>query len=71
MVRTDRWKYCYYPDGFAELYDLKMDPQEKNNLAGQPAHRDMEEKMKTLILNWLINSSETDQIQPRWLLEGK
>ena len=27
MVRTRRWKYNYYPEGYAELYDLKTDPQ--------------------------------------------
>ena len=34
MVRTDRWKYCYYPEGYAELYDLHSDPGERHNLAG-------------------------------------
>ncbi|MEW6306192.1 MAG: sulfatase-like hydrolase/transferase, partial [Verrucomicrobiota bacterium] len=28
MVRTERWKYNYYPEGYAELYDLKNDPGE-------------------------------------------
>jgi arylsulfatase A-like enzyme len=71
MVRTDRWKYCYYPDGYAELYDLQADPKENHNLSGQPEYHATEEELRTKILNWLINSSETDEIQPRWLLEGK
>ena len=28
MIRTHRWKYNYYPDGYAELYDLRNEPVE-------------------------------------------
>lgn len=68
MVRTDRWKYCYYPDGYAELYDMKSDPGERSNLAGRPENHAIEEEMRTRLLNWLIDSAETDEIAPRWLL---
>jgi arylsulfatase A-like enzyme len=71
MVRTSRWKYCYYPDGYAELYDILKDPEERTDLAGQAELRDVEFDLRTRILNWLINSSEPDQIADRWVIPGK
>jgi arylsulfatase len=71
MIRTARWKYCHYPEGYAELYDLQADPHEKTNLAGREEYRAVEENLRLRLLNWLINSSETDQIAPRWLLPEK
>ncbi len=72
MVRTDRWKYCYYGAEIgAELYDLQADPHERTNLAGRPDLHAVEEDLRTRLLNWLIDSSETDQIAPRWLLPEK
>ncbi|MBX3438222.1 MAG: sulfatase-like hydrolase/transferase [Planctomycetaceae bacterium] len=67
MVRTRDWKYVYYPDGYAELYDLNADPQEMHNLAGEPAHTDVETSMKDRLLHWLTTADEADQIAPRWL----
>lgn len=71
MVRTSRWKYNYYPDGYAELFDLETDPTERVNLAGQAEHRQVESEMKDRLLKWLTTADEADQIAPRWLLEGK
>lgn len=36
-IRTDNWKYvARYPDGPYEIYNLKIDPQERFNMYGQP-----------------------------------
>jgi N-acetylglucosamine-6-sulfatase len=51
-VRTDDWKYIHYPHGDGgpdrhkpELYNLKVDPEERRNLAADPACAD---KLKEL-----------------------
>ncbi|HBE40639.1 MAG TPA: sulfatase [Bacteroidales bacterium] len=37
VIRTDEWKYvARFPDGPFELYNMKLDPQERFNLYGQP-----------------------------------
>ncbi len=40
-IRTERWKYFRYINDptHQELYDLSVDPLEKNNLAGDPSHQ--------------------------------
>ncbi len=35
-VRTERWRYIRYIDGSEELYDHENDPEEWDNLAGDP-----------------------------------
>jgi arylsulfatase A-like enzyme len=37
-IRDDDWRYIRYFDGSEELYDHSRDPQEWNNLAGDPDH---------------------------------
>jgi choline-sulfatase len=35
-IRTERWRYIRYADGSQELYDMQVDPNEWDNLAGRP-----------------------------------
>ena len=67
MIRTRRWKYIYYPDGYSELYDVKNDPDEYINLAGSPDHTHIEHEMKDKLLHWMVTSDAPDQIAPKWL----
>lgn len=67
MIRTQRWKYNYYPDGYGELYDLKNDPGEYHNLAGQVDHQEIESELKEKLLHWMVTADAPDQIAPKWL----
>lgn len=68
MVRTRKWKYNYYPEGFAELYDLENDPNEDHNLADDVRRKPAADELKDRILHWLVTADEADQIAPRWLI---
>lgn len=48
-VRTKDWKYITYFDVepvYEELYDIKHDPLEERNLAGDPARREILERLR-------------------------
>ena len=38
-VISERWRYIRYADGSEELYDIRKDPREWHNLAGDAAYR--------------------------------
>lgn len=48
-VRTERYKYVQWKDGREALYDLTLDPNEKNNLAGLREHRKTINKLKKML----------------------
>ena len=68
MVRTQRWKYNYYPEGYEELYDLQTDPRERRNLAEDPGFKPVVDDLRQRLLNWLITADEVDQIAPHWVI---
>ena len=38
-IRSENWRYIRYADGSEELYDMRKDPNEWDNLAEDPAYR--------------------------------
>ena len=53
MARTREWKYVHrYPDGPHELFYLVDDPDERANLASEPAHAQRVERMKAMMEGW-------------------
>jgi choline-sulfatase len=53
MVANARWKYHYYVDYPAELFDLRFDPEETTNLAADPAHAERVTQMHAALLREL------------------
>lgn len=56
-LRTDRWRYIHYEDGSEELYDLREDPNEWKNLAGESAHANLIQKLRGEIPNASLTKS--------------
>jgi arylsulfatase A-like enzyme len=68
MIRTDKWKFCYYPEGYGELFDVINDPAEEHNLFDDPKHRETIIALKGRLLDWMITADDTRQIAEKWLL---
>jgi N-acetylglucosamine-6-sulfatase len=54
-VRTDRYKYIHYHGiwDIDELYDLKEDPTEMNNLVDSPEHQKLIKQLNNRMFDWL------------------
>jgi choline-sulfatase len=44
-VRDERWRYIRYRDGAEELYDVTADPHEYTNVASNPRHSGVKERL--------------------------
>lgn len=41
------WRYIHYDDGTEELYDVRRDPNEWDNVAAAPAFRDVKDRLRS------------------------
>ena len=52
-IRTDRWKYIRYPLADREqLFDLKQDPLEQNNVADDPQFAETLKRLRKRLTTW-------------------
>lgn len=61
-VRTERWKYIHYfeePEEF-ELYDLKNDSHEMNNLASRPGYEEVKLRLQARLLELRKENRDPD-----------
>jgi choline-sulfatase len=59
MIRTSRYKYTRYLEGNGEeLYDLKIDPGEKVNLAINPEYHRILEQHRTILDQYIIRTKD-------------
>jgi arylsulfatase A-like enzyme len=55
MIRDAEFKYVHrYPYGPHEFYDLRADPDERQNLLDSPAHQAQIADMKTRLESWFV-----------------
>lgn len=64
-VRTEEWKLIRYPQiNYTQLFNLKKDPLEINNLAVAPAHKNKVTEMMALLNDWYKLSGDTATLKP-------
>jgi len=72
MARQENYKYNYIHGYDAQLFDLEADPGEWHNLCGDPAHADVEERLRKSILNQFdpdaIASANLESLHRRWVI---
>jgi len=68
-VRTDEWKMIVYPQqNYIQLFNLKKDPLEMNNLSGDSANKGIVTKMTGLLKTWLKETGDTLDLFPKKIL---
>jgi choline-sulfatase len=65
MVRTDEWKLAIHLEGDNELYNMKDDPYEMNNLYGQVGLNDIVFDLQERLLYWCLRTDTDRPFQPR------
>jgi hypothetical protein len=58
MIRTAEHKLIFRPDGQSELYDLRKDPRELNNVYGEAEYAQTQFKLQTDLLNWYVRTAD-------------
>lgn len=54
MIKTKKWKYCFYVGDMEELYDLQNDPLEVHNLCEDEKHKTTLLDLKNRLLSWIL-----------------
>lgn len=64
MARSLDWKYVQYQNDTGELYDMKNDPHELNNLYGNSAFKGIQYYLKDQLEEWKksLPGIEKDQV---------
>ncbi len=65
MVRTDEWKLAIHLKGDNELYNLKEDPEEMNNLYVKQEYNDIVFDLQERLLYWCLRTDTDRPFQPR------
>ena len=66
-IREEGWRYVWYANGEEELYDMLTDPEERKNLARDPALAAEKARLKNRLLEW--NALSEDPLDVHGLRE--
>jgi arylsulfatase A-like enzyme len=59
MIRTGQWKFCHFKDDREQLFDLRNDPDEENNLVGRAEHRELAASLRSRALaGWRLDKMD-------------
>jgi arylsulfatase A-like enzyme len=59
MVRTTDWKLVHYPgQRHGDLYDLRKDPDEYDNLYTRPDAQSQKGEMYRMLADWMIRTGD-------------
>ncbi|MEA3345207.1 MAG: DUF4976 domain-containing protein [Chloroflexota bacterium] len=58
MIHTMDYKLIYRVEGLSELYDLRSDPRELNNLYGQSEYAEVQRGLEQRLLEWYVRTSD-------------
>lgn len=68
-VRTDEWKLIRYPQrNYFQLFNLKKDPLEINNLDNLPEYKSKVDEMMVLLKEWYTLTNDTATMAPETFL---
>ena len=68
-VRTDEWKLIRYPQrNFTQLFNLKKDPLEINNVIALAENKQKVDMLMTLMNEWHTLSNDTASMNPKTIL---
>ncbi len=61
MIRTPKYKYCFYLDGHNELYDMENDPGEWHNLSGTADFQALEADLSSQVRDFWQPGEQIDR----------
>lgn len=68
-VRTEEWKLIRYPQrNYSQLFNLKNDPLEINNLAALPENKAKVDELMALLDEWHTSTNDTAAMNPKTFL---
>ena len=70
-VRTDRYLYANYGTGEQELYDLRTDPFELQNLSGNPAYASVQSALQRLLSSQATCAGKSCRVRPKVTLKAR